>query len=222
MIMKRMGLSLLGAVALFVAGWWAARITPSSEGSPLTQKAESPQRYDAPSPNSGEGSLVDRTSVSPRARIPQELVIALQGEAPARTPALLNALEKMSFAEFTPEWAAAIDKILEAGDLEECQYVFSLMEQREEYASVNYLIKQLEHPQEDVRDRALMACEAIAGQVFSSTEQVKSWAKTWEPDPDKQKLFTVQPQEEGTSIIARPGQRPKRADSLPKEMPETK
>lgn len=222
MIMKRVVLTAVGAAALFVAGWWAARIAPSSEENQGMQKPDALQRDDAPSAQAGLGSHIDRSTVSPRSRIPQEVMAALQGDAPARTPALLNALEKMSFAEFTSDWAAAIDRILATGDTEECQYVFSLMEQREEVASVNYLVKQLDHPNEDIRDRALMACESVAGQVFSSDEQAKSWAKSWEPDPEKQKLFTQQLQEEGTATIARPGQRPKRSDSLPKEIPENK
>lgn len=220
MSMKRLGLWAIGASALFASGWWAARIVPSQDGNWPMQKPAHPQFHNAPLANSGEGSKIDRSSVSPRARIPYELTIALQGDVPARTPALLNALEKMLSAEFTPDWAATIDKVLEAGDTEECQYVFSLLEQREDVASVNYLAKLLDHPQEEIRDRALMACEAVAGQVLSSVEHAKNWAISWQPDPEKQKLFSNHTTEEGTTNVSRPGKRPIRSEQPPIEIPE--
>lgn len=218
--MKRVGLSVIGAIALFVAGWWSAQIYSYNGGQGLIERPEARERVDARSVATGEGIRADRPSESTRTRIPQEVLNALQGEAPARTPALLKALEKLSSTEFSPGWAAAIDRVLQGGDMEECQYVFSLMEQREESESVNYLIKQLDHPNEDVRHRAMMACEAVAGQVFNSTELAKAWSRSWSPDPDKQALFMDQQQDQGSSTGSRPGQRPQRTESLP-QLPST-
>ncbi len=214
MNVKHMGLWALGAMALFGAGWWAIQSKSHGEEGAVIQGSPTKQQRDNSAQKSGEGSHDNLGMLRSRRGIPQELLVALQGSPPARAPALLNALEKIAMTEFTPEWAAVIDKILQAADTEECQYVFSLLEQREEAASVAYMLKQLDHENEDVRDRALMACESVAGQIFSSAEQARTWGKSWTPDPEKEQLFAKQPTLESATKVLRPGQRPNKSEPL--------
>lgn len=204
MITKRSVWFAIVATALFGAGWWSARSSNPARTESAQNNRDSIERGHVITNDRG-----DRINPAANSRIPlpHELIVALQGDIPARTPALLAALEKNSDAELTSEMLAAMDKILQAGDTEECQYLLSLLEQREELTSVHYLIKQLDHPNEEIRTRSLMACEAIAGQVFSSSAQAKTWSLSWEPDPERQRLFTRQTHDENTSSPPRPGQR---------------
>jgi hypothetical protein len=133
----------------------------------------------------------------------------LHDAPPSRTPALLAELEKLPKSELTADWIRVFDQILRTGDTEECQYLFSLLEQREDVATVAFVSRQLDHENVDIRDRALMACEAMAGQVFESTTQAKTWSRTWMPDPDREKLFSSIPDENGTQKLPRPGSRAK-------------
>lgn len=185
------GLTLsLAAVALFGAGWWSAHV----------RRADSPGRNAA----DGEITVAARSAISrePSARPSRVEVkkVSSQGtsevwqlvrnsEAPARTPELLRSLEQWTGTELQPEQVAVFDKIMEQGDYEECAYVLSLFEQREERASVAFLVKQLDHPEQDIRERALMACEAVAGSALPSVEAAKNWAKDWQPDPAVAELF---------------------------------
>ena len=95
------------------------------------------------------------------------------------------------------------------------------MEQREEKASVDMLLHAARHENPDVADRALFALEAVAGTVFKNPEEAATWAATWQPDPERAKLFapdalTVEESPDGTAPRA-PGPR-----SLPSKGAEQK
>ena len=198
----------LAAGALFTAGWWTARSTHSHPTNAPTSFASVPipQVKHVTTDEGGDTKII---TANPAQHLPYELIVAMQGELPSRTPALLSALEKVADKELTPEMLAAMEKILAAGDREECQYLISLLEQREEVASVNFLIKQLEHRDKEVRDRALMACEAVAGQVFQSSDEAVTWSRTWQPDPQRQQISSGQPSDDSAPMLNRPGTRKK-------------
>ena len=197
------------ATLLFSAGWWAARLQPADRS-----KAENPGQISIDGVASEASAAVSEQrradGVSERSKlVATELRSALQGAAPARTPGLLAALEKITTTELTSELIAVMDRIMESGDLEECHYLLSVMEQREDRDGVRFLVKQLEHPDEDIRDRALISCESVAGKIFDTPEKAKEWASDWTPDPQKQALFSQRMPDDPSATPLGPGPRSK-------------
>lgn len=186
---RRLTLS-LAAVAVFGAGWWAAQWRPAvstenrAAGEEITANAKPPIPSES-SPRSARTTAREST-----AKVTTEVwQLVRHNEAPARTPELLRELERWTGTELQADQVAVFENIMEQGDYEECAYVLSLFEQREEPASVAFLIKQLDHPDQDIRERALLACEAVAGSTFSSADDARRWAKNWQPDPAVADLF---------------------------------
>lgn len=207
--MKRSAQYAAAAVAIFAAGWWAARNTArQGQGNVASHSDARPRNADLPQAAPVVSNVANSLQGSHTA-IPQGLLGVLHDSPPSRTPALLAELEKLPKSELTADWIRVFDQILRTGDTEECQYLFSLLEQREDVATVAFVSRQLDHENVDIRDRALMACEAMAGQVFESTTQAKTWSRTWMPDPDREKLFSSIPDENGTLKLPRPGSRAK-------------
>jgi hypothetical protein len=205
--MKRRLIIGCAAIALFCAGWWAARFQPAphSQGSEAGTLAAN-----------GAAATVQGVAVSDQRRdsgddrtklIQSELRAALQGAAPERSPALLAALEKLTTTELTSDVVAVLDRIMEGGDIDECHYLLSVMEQKEDRDSVRFLVKQLNHPDADIRDRALIACESVAGDIFESPEQAREWAEHWTPDPQRQALFSGRMQDDAKPGSIHPGVR---------------
>lgn len=118
----------------------------------------------------------------------------------SRTAPLLKALEETTKFPLTKDLLDNMRSIVDEGEIESSHYLLSLMEQREEKASVELLLHAAAHQNRDVADRALFALEAIAGTVFKSREEAASWAATWKPDPLRAELFSpVQEQAEEIS-----------------------
>jgi hypothetical protein len=185
------GLTLsLAAVAIFGAGWWAADLRPatSPEKTAAEREITAATRHTVSSEPVARSSRVESKNASAQGTS-EVWQLVRNSEAPARTPVLLRSLEQWTGTELQPEQVAVFDKIMEQGDYEECSYVLSLFEQREEVTSVAFLVKQLDHPEQDIRERALMACESVAGTVFSTADDAKLWAKNWQPDPAVAELF---------------------------------
>lgn len=180
----------LAAVALFGAGWWAANVQRAS--SPETMAAAREITTAArPSVSTNPSARAVRAEAkdAPAQVMSEVWQLIRNSDAPARTPELLRSLEQWTGTELQPGQVAVFEKIMEQGDYEECSYVLSLFEQREELASVAFLVKQLDHPDQDIRERALMACESVAGTTFSSADDAKQWSKNWQPDPAVAELF---------------------------------
>lgn len=203
------GLTLsLAAVAIFGAGWWAAQVrlatSPDKMGaaSEITT-ATRPSVSSTPPVSSARGE----SKSAPARAISEVWQLVRNSDAPARTPELLRSLEQWTGTELQPDQMAVFEKVMEQGDYEECSYVLSLFEQREEPASVVFLVKQLDHPNQEVRDRALLACEAVAGRALASAEDAKTWAKNWQPDPAVAELFRRSQQADERAAIETIGPR---------------
>lgn len=180
----------MAAAVLFAAGWGAARWRPSApaETAQTIVEAAGPASAVAASAASNRVERAQAKQSTPWVS-PEVWQLVRHAQAPARTPELLRTLEQWTSTELQPEHVAVFQQIMEQGDHEECNYVFSLLEQREEIAGVTFLVKQLDHTDQDIRDRALMACEAMAGRTLSSADDAKQWAKNWTPDPAIAELF---------------------------------
>lgn len=123
----------------------------------------------------------------------------LQDEDPARTPRLLRALEEMQGYEFDHDLQKACQVIFDQGDLVECNVVFSLLEQREEVRSVRFLASLVSHTDEEIKHRAWMACEALAGQTMATQDDISAWAASWTPNAEIKEL--MQPKADGEVLI---------------------
>ena len=124
---------------------------------------------------------------------------------------LLKALEETTKLPLRKDLLDIMRGIIDEGEIESSHYLLSLMEQREEKASVEMLLHAARHKNPDVADRALFALEAVAGTAFKNLEEAETWAASWQPDPERAKLFapgseSVQEAEEGTAPRA-PGPR---------------
>lgn len=121
----------------------------------------------------------------------------------SRNAALLKALEQTTKLPLTKELLEQLNLIIEDAEIESSHFVISLMEQREEKSSVDFLLNASSHPSADVADRALFALEAVAGNVFKNREEAATWAASWKPDPERVKLFAAaqDPEEENPAII---------------------
>lgn len=228
---KRIALS-VSAIIIFTAGvMWGVRMArpdgmASNAESSATEKSASDSNY--------SGSSVDRSNKrrSPEANQPpaadaaQRQIISNLREAlllpkETRTRPLLKALEETTKLPLRKDLLDIMRGIIDEGEIESSHYLLSLMEQREEKASVDMLLHAARHENPDVADRALFALEAVAGTVFKNPEEAATWAATWQPDPERAKLFapealTVEESPDGTAPRA-PGPR-----SLPSKGAEQK
>ena len=189
--MNRSRTLLLVAVVILVAGWGAATMRNVNSVHHHVSSEIVAKDHGLPSVSS---TLSDRSQraapASPLETNTTEINLWLKSRrAPERSSELLRSLEQWTASDLQPVHLKVFSEILEQGDYEECSYVISLLEQREEPASVGFLAKQLAHPKQDIRERALMACEAVAGTVFSSEEEAQQWAKHWQADPAVAELF---------------------------------
>jgi hypothetical protein len=150
------------------------------------------------------------------------MVSAMSQQAPARTPALLKALEEMQAIAFDHELRESLRAIIDQGDLTETQAVISLLEQREEVDAVKFLASLIVHENEDVRHRAWMACEALAGQTMTSATEITEWASSWQADPDVAELMRATIGDEATAespapTMIHPSARQARPSTLQRE-----
>lgn len=136
-----------------------------------------------------------------------EIHSAMGEGAEQRKAKLLPILERSTELPLSRELLATFQEVLDGGDLEEGQYVLSLMEQREEKASVAFLVKALEHPQAEIAERALFACEAVGGTVFADAQAARQWAESWQPDPQRAALFAPKSQQDVEASSVLPGAR---------------
>ncbi|PAZ05216.1 MAG: hypothetical protein CAK88_09045 [Verrucomicrobiia bacterium AMD-G2] len=65
---------------------------------------------------------------------------------PVRTAELLSALEEVTTVPLTKELLAVMRQILDGREIDEVDYLLSVLEQREEKASVAFLADALDHP----------------------------------------------------------------------------
>ncbi len=183
---KLFALALAGVALLSGLLWWKKQAPPSSSQE-SAQSSKSRVTLDASAviPDGGRRAASHGVARS-------ELKATLQQELPARTPSLLRSLEELQRVPFDRELRSIYQSIFDQGDLTECHAAMSLLEQREERDSVRFLASLLRHSDEEVRHRAWMACEAIAGQTMKSNEEIAAWAESWNPDPAIQELMTSQ------------------------------
>lgn len=209
--MKQRIILVAGVVVIFAAGFYlgetrANRVAydlnsePNSAFKPEPalssgQPSSSPLNIDASESPSSFESQASR-------RVTMELLQAWGKPKPGRTAELLSALEAVTTVPLTEELLAVLRQILDGGEIDEVDYLLSVIEQREEKSSVAFLTDALDHPDQDVRDRALMACEAVAGTIFSDPEAAKTWAQTWKPNHAVAELFSAKRSAPETSAIA--------------------
>lgn len=186
----------LGAILIFTAGaFWGRRM---GNDKPLTNPAPSLGRMNETANAKG----VDRsdrvrpsTYRNPSLSNPEEeeimgkLRAAMVLPQESRAMPLLKALEETTKLPLSKKLIAELRKIVDEGEIESSHYVLSLMEQREEKASIELLLHAAQHQNRDVADRALFALEAVAGNVFKSHQEAAVWAANWRPDPEREKLF---------------------------------
>lgn len=109
----------------------------------------------------------------------------------SRIKPLLGALEESGRYPLSQDVVDAMRKIMDEGEAESCHYLLSLLEQREEKPAIDLISHALGHRDHDVADRALFALEAVAGMVFENREKARAWAATWQPNPERIRLFAV-------------------------------
>ncbi len=202
--MKRIVLS-VSAIIIFTVGvmWGVHMARPDDKAS----NAESSGWKSAVSGESDGGSSNERsnkrrsqeTNQPPAADAAQRQIISNLREAvllpkETRTRPLLKALEETTKLPLRKDLLDIMRGIVDEGEIESSNYLLSLMEQREEKASVEMLLHAAKHQNPDVADRALFALEAVAGTVFKNLEEAETWAATWQPDPERAKLFAPEPQ----------------------------
>jgi hypothetical protein len=209
---KRIAL-VLSAIIIFTGGvMWGIHMAQPDEDANL---AGSTERGKAASNANPSGSANERANKkrSQEAKQPlaadaaQQQIIRNLREAmllpkETRIRPLLKALEETTKVPLRKDLLDTMRSIVDEGEIESCQYLLSLMEQREEKASVDLLLHASRHENPDVSDRALFALEAVAGTVFKSQEDAETWAATWKPDPERAKLFAPVPQKEEESSDA--------------------
>lgn len=120
----------------------------------------------------------------------------------SRTAPLLKALEETTKLSLSKGLLDEMRRIVDEGEIESSHYVISLMEQREEKSSVDFLLHAATHQNPDVADRALFALEAVAGTVFKSREEAAKWAENWQADAERVKLFAPSQEKEDENPIA--------------------
>lgn len=209
---------LLSAIVIFAAGVkWGSRLTGSDEDKSVASDSARANREAAESveekPNKRHAPETKQPSAANAAQqqIIRNLHEAMTLPKETRTRPLLKALEETTKVPLRKDLLEMMGSILAEGELESSQYVLSLMEQREEKASVEFLLNAAKHQNQDVSDRALFALEAVAGTVFKDREEAENWAATWKPDPEREKLFApvAETEEEspGLTDLRAPGPR---------------
>lgn len=182
---KLLALALAGMALLSGLLWWKKQTPNSSSQEPAQGKSRI--ALDASKVATNERRIDASRDVAR-----SELRTTLQQELPARTPGLLKSLEELQRLPFDHEMRSVYQSIIDQGDFTECHAAISLLEQREERDSVRFLASLLRHPDEEIRHRAWMACEAIAGQTMKGEEEISAWAESWNPDPAMQELMNSQ------------------------------
>lgn len=134
----------------------------------------------------------------------------------SRTMPLLKALEETTKLPLSKDLLDEMRRIVDEGEIESSHYVLSLMEQREEKSSVDLLLHAASHKDRDVADRALFALEAVAGAVFKNRDEAATWAATWQPDPERVKLFAPGPDKEAENAITTDSRLPGPRGQAPK------
>lgn len=201
--MKQKILLAAGMIVIFAAGMhWGAWRTKNDPSPSSNAAAGADQRAGNSSRSSafdaGEVKLDSRENTKTPAsfesrasqRVSMAILHALGKSKPERTAELLAAIEEVTKVELTQELLATLQQVLDGGEIDEIDYTLSVVEQREEKASVAFLVKALDHRQEDVRQRALMACEAVAGTIFTDPQAAKTWSESWKPNPAVAELFS--------------------------------
>jgi len=173
--MKQRLIFVAGFVVFFAAGLYIGEMRANRNSSEPNTAPNSVSNNESPL-SSEKQSLsisVTDTSQSPSSfesqssrRVTMDLLQAWGKPKPERTAELLSALEEVTTVPLTKELLAVMRQILDGREIDEVDYLLSVLEQREEKASVAFLADALDHPQQDIRDRALMACEAVAGTIF--------------------------------------------------------
>jgi hypothetical protein len=188
-----------GIIAVFVAGvFFGKRLGGTAESSATKVLTESSSQSRA-NTSHGDGAISSTASSSSvekkdSIQLTTEAVIAKIRETRAlpeesRIRPLLHALEETSKLPFSKELLGELRSIISEGERESSHYIMSLMEQREDKASVAFLVEAAAHSSADVADRALFALEAVAGTVFPDRAAAAAWASKWQPAEDRAKLF---------------------------------
>lgn len=203
---KRIAL-IVSAIIIFTAGvMWGIHMTQPDE---IANRVESSGRGKAASDSSQPASFNERSNKprSPETKqtlagtpAQQQIIRALRDAIllpkETRIKPLLKALEETTKLPLSKDLLDTMRSIVDEGEVESSHYLLSLMEQREEKASVDLLLHASRHQNPDVADRALFALEAVAGTVFKNQEEAETWATTWKPDPERAKLFAPIEQKE--------------------------
>lgn len=190
------GVIIIFAAGLYVGEMRAQKGASAPQTGTTSGSAQSPKILDDTSigtkpPAAGAFSSPNASHESQAShRVAMAILQAFGKPKPERTAELLTALEELTKVPLTKELLDTLRQILDGGEIDEADYVFSLMEQREEKSSVAFLAQSLDHPQKDVRDRALMACEAVAGTIFTDHAAAKIWSQSWKPNPAVAELFS--------------------------------
>jgi hypothetical protein len=197
--MKKNLLFLGVLIVVFVAGWFGRKAFESPQQPVTSEKAEiidKPIQLSltsrAPS-SSLEKEKELEVKLQPR-EVKAVAVVSAIEEAmklndEERAAKLPVALEKITEVVLTPDLMDILRKILKQKNLDECSYLLSVMEQREDRESRKLMIEALDNSDADVKERAMFALETVAGTSFKSADEARSWEKTWVPDPENVKLF---------------------------------
>jgi hypothetical protein len=119
----------------------------------------------------------------------------------SRNASLLKALEQTTKLPLSKVLLDKMRLIIDEGEIESSHFVLSLMEQREDKLAVDLLLHAAGHQDPDVADRALFALEAVAGTVFKNRDEAAQWAETWQPGPERVKLFAPVQEDEAAAPI---------------------
>jgi hypothetical protein len=197
----------LGAVFLFTAGIYAGIRMGGKEAHESPPTAASGTSHlvhaDATHANQRDKS----PSVSPGLTKPQQLILeglreAMLLPAESRTMPLLKALEETTKLPLHKDLLTELQRIVDEGEIESSHYLLSLMEQREEKVSVDFLLQAAAHRDANISDRALFALGAVAGTVFKNTQEASAWAANWQPDAGRAGLFAPQTAEKNPEPLA--------------------
>lgn len=218
--LKRIALA-VGAIIIFTAGvFWGVRMArpddqaaaeSSEPGKSSSQSAVGGSSDGRPNKRLAQEAQQPAAADAAQRQIISNLRAAVLLPKETRTRPLLKALEETTKLPLRKDLLDIMRGIIDEGEIESSHYLLSLMEQREEKASVEMLLHAAKHQNPDVADRALFALEAVAGTVFKNLQEAETWAATWQPDPERAKLFapealTVEESPDGTAPRA-PGPR---------------
>ncbi|MES2980908.1 MAG: hypothetical protein V4727_01230 [Verrucomicrobiota bacterium] len=212
---KRIAL-VVSAIIIFTAGvMWGIHMTQPDENA---NRADSAERNKTASTSTHPENFNERankrrsaetTQTLPGTAAQQQIIRNLRDAMllpkETRIKPLLKALEETTKLPLNKDLLDTMRSIVDEGEIESSHYLLSLMEQREEKASVDLLLHAASHQNPDVSDRALFALEAVAGTVFKNKEEAQTWAATWKPDPERAKLFApIEQKEEESPIVTDP------------------